>query len=62
MECPHLSASVCIGPDSARFPGGCPSSWCCSGPGGSSARKLNLAAPILLQNGVIFTEPSFLHP
>ncbi|CAH6873530.1 Usp3 [Phodopus roborovskii] len=31
MECPHLSSSVCIVPDSAKFPNGSPSSWCCSG-------------------------------
>ena len=31
MECPHLSSSVCIAPDSAKFPNGSPSSWCCSG-------------------------------
>ncbi|GAB1294378.1 Ubiquitin carboxyl-terminal hydrolase 3 [Apodemus speciosus] len=30
MECPHLSSSVCIAPDSAKFPNGSPSSWCCS--------------------------------
>ncbi|XP_045305426.1 ubiquitin carboxyl-terminal hydrolase 3 isoform X4 [Leopardus geoffroyi] len=30
MECPHLSSSVCITPDSAKFPNGSPSSWCCS--------------------------------
>ncbi|CAJ0929122.1 unnamed protein product [Ranitomeya imitator] len=30
MECPHLTASVCIVPDAAAFPSGCPSSWCCS--------------------------------
>ncbi|XP_053573269.1 ubiquitin carboxyl-terminal hydrolase 3 isoform X2 [Bombina bombina] len=30
MECPHLSANVCIAPDTATFPNGCPSSWCCS--------------------------------
>ncbi|XP_037689678.1 ubiquitin carboxyl-terminal hydrolase 3 isoform X1 [Choloepus didactylus] len=30
MECPHLSFSVCISPDSAKFPNGSPSSWCCS--------------------------------
>ncbi|XP_063782607.1 ubiquitin carboxyl-terminal hydrolase 3 isoform X2 [Pseudophryne corroboree] len=30
MECPHLTASVCIVPDSAAFPSGSPSSWCCS--------------------------------
>lgn len=31
MECPHLGSSVCIAPDSAKFPQGSPSSWCCSG-------------------------------
>lgn len=31
MECPHLGSSVCIVPDSAKFPQGSPSSWCCSG-------------------------------
>uniref|UniRef100_A0A670KEL7 Ubiquitin carboxyl-terminal hydrolase n=1 Tax=Podarcis muralis TaxID=64176 RepID=A0A670KEL7_PODMU len=30
MECPHLGASVCLAPDSAKFPQGSPSSWCCS--------------------------------
>uniref|UniRef100_A0A2K5L821 Ubiquitin specific peptidase 3 n=3 Tax=Cercopithecidae TaxID=9527 RepID=A0A2K5L821_CERAT len=30
MECPHLSSSVCIAPDAAKFPNGSPSSWCCS--------------------------------
>uniref|UniRef100_A0A8U8CE69 Ubiquitin carboxyl-terminal hydrolase n=1 Tax=Geospiza parvula TaxID=87175 RepID=A0A8U8CE69_GEOPR len=30
MECPHLGSSVCIAPDSAKFPQGSPSSWCCS--------------------------------
>ncbi|XP_018408268.1 PREDICTED: ubiquitin carboxyl-terminal hydrolase 3 isoform X2 [Nanorana parkeri] len=30
MECPHLTTSVCIAPDYAAFPSGCPSSWCCS--------------------------------
>nr|XP_033775891.1 ubiquitin carboxyl-terminal hydrolase 3 isoform X2 [Geotrypetes seraphini] len=30
MECPHLGSSVSIAPDSAAFPGGSPSSWCCS--------------------------------
>ncbi|MEJ1285489.1 ubiquitin specific peptidase 3 [Cricetulus griseus] len=30
MECPHLTSSVCIAPDSAKFPNGSPSSWCCS--------------------------------
>ncbi|XP_015199170.1 ubiquitin carboxyl-terminal hydrolase 3 isoform X3 [Lepisosteus oculatus] len=30
MECPHLNSSVCIAPDSSRFPNGSPSSWCCS--------------------------------
>ncbi|XP_066557884.1 ubiquitin carboxyl-terminal hydrolase 3 isoform X1 [Amia ocellicauda] len=30
MECPHLNSSVCIAPDSSRFPSGSPSSWCCS--------------------------------
>ncbi|XP_058011774.1 ubiquitin carboxyl-terminal hydrolase 3 isoform X6 [Ahaetulla prasina] len=30
MECPHLGASVSLAPDSAKFPQGSPSSWCCS--------------------------------
>ncbi|XP_078388628.1 ubiquitin carboxyl-terminal hydrolase 3 isoform X4 [Cetorhinus maximus] len=30
MECPHLASSVCIVPDSTRFPNGSPSSWCCA--------------------------------
>ncbi|XP_061450917.1 ubiquitin carboxyl-terminal hydrolase 3 isoform X4 [Rhineura floridana] len=30
MECPHLSASVCLAPDSAKFPQESPSSWCCN--------------------------------
>ncbi|XP_060709638.1 ubiquitin carboxyl-terminal hydrolase 3 isoform X1 [Hemiscyllium ocellatum] len=30
MECPHLASSVCIVPDSTRFPSGSPSSWCCA--------------------------------
>ncbi|KAJ7311300.1 hypothetical protein JRQ81_006916 [Phrynocephalus forsythii] len=29
MECPHLGSSVCLAPDSAAFPPGSPSSWCC---------------------------------
>lgn len=37
MECPHLSSSVCIAPDSAKFPNGSPSSWCCSGECSSGA-------------------------
>ncbi|XP_051898378.1 ubiquitin carboxyl-terminal hydrolase 3 isoform X4 [Pristis pectinata] len=30
MECPHLATSVCIVPDSTKFPNGSPSSWCCA--------------------------------
>uniref|UniRef100_A0AAR2LCG0 Ubiquitin carboxyl-terminal hydrolase n=1 Tax=Pygocentrus nattereri TaxID=42514 RepID=A0AAR2LCG0_PYGNA len=30
MECPHLSSSLCVAVDPARFPSGSPSSWCCS--------------------------------
>lgn len=39
MECPHLGGSVCLAPDSAKFPQGSPSSWCCSGECGSRAHR-----------------------
>ena len=31
MECPHLSSNVSCAVDSAGFPHGAPSSWCCTG-------------------------------
>lgn len=45
MECPHLSSSVCIAPDSAKFPNGSPSSWCCSGECGPGAGRPRTRGP-----------------
>lgn len=45
MECPHLSSSVCIAPDSAKFPNGSPSSWCCSGECGPWAGRPRTRGP-----------------
>jgi hypothetical protein len=47
MECPHLSSSVCIAPDSAKFPNGSPSSWCCSGECGPKPAGRAPEAPAL---------------